>query len=115
VLSVSEDRKLNDYTPEGNRAIPFRNMIYLGDGLTDVPCMKLVKSNGGKSIAVHKKGDLATCLQLMKADRIDFYEEADYTEGKALFSLVSLILEKMKAEDTLSHLHKAMAERAEKE
>jgi 2-hydroxy-3-keto-5-methylthiopentenyl-1-phosphate phosphatase len=115
VLSVSEDRKLNDYTPEGNRAIPFRNMIYIGDGLTDVPCMKLVKNNGGKSIAVHKKGELATCLQLMKADRIDFYEEADYTEGKGLFSLVSLILEKMKAEDALALLHKAMADKAEKE
>lgn len=115
ILDVSEDRKLNDYTPEGNRAIPFRNMIYIGDGLTDVPCMKLVKNNGGKSIAVHKKGDLALCLQLMNADRIDFYEEADYTEGKNLFSLVSLILEKMKAEDELESLHKGMAERAEKE
>ena len=115
VLDVSEDRKLNDYTPEANRAIPFRNMIYIGDGLTDVPCMKLVKNNGGRSIAVHKKGDLATCFRLMQADRIDFYAEADYTEGNDLFSLVCLILEKMKAEDALALLHKGMADRAEKE
>ena len=52
VLDISDDATLNTYTPEDERPVPFRNMIYIGDGLTDVPCMKLVKINGGYSIAV---------------------------------------------------------------
>ncbi len=115
VLEVSEDRKLNDYTPEDNRIIPFRNMIYIGDGLTDVPCMKLVKNNGGKSIAVHKKGDFFICKKLMRENRINFFEEADYNKEGKLFALVSLILQKMKSEDELEALHKDMAEKAGKE
>jgi 2-hydroxy-3-keto-5-methylthiopentenyl-1-phosphate phosphatase len=46
VLDISNDDDLNKYTPEDERPVPFRNMIYIGDGLTDVPCMKLVKANG---------------------------------------------------------------------
>ena len=50
VLEINEDRKLNEYIKEEDRRIPFRNMIYIGDGLTDVPCMKLVKVNKGQWI-----------------------------------------------------------------
>ncbi|MDD3903601.1 MAG: HAD family hydrolase [Sphaerochaeta sp.] len=112
VLDVSEDKKLNDYTPETNRSVPFRNMIYIGDGLTDVPCMKLVKNNGGKSIAVHKPGELGICSQLMVEQRIDFYTEANYSPNKELFSLVSIILQKMQAENELEVMHQQMLDTA---
>ncbi|MDR3085238.1 MAG: haloacid dehalogenase-like hydrolase, partial [Christensenellaceae bacterium] len=56
ILDVSRDDELNRYTPEDERRVPFRNMIYIGDGLTDLPCMKLVKEGGGVSIAVYPKG-----------------------------------------------------------
>lgn len=112
VLDVSEDKKLNDYTPETNRSVPFRNMIYIGDGLTDVPCMKLVKNNGGKSIAVHKPGELGICSQLMVEQRIDFYTEANYSPNKELFSLVCIILQKMQAENELEVMHQQMLDTA---
>lgn len=53
VLDVTDHASLNEFTPENHRRIPFGNMIYIGDGFTDVPCMKLVKVNGGHSIAVY--------------------------------------------------------------
>ena len=112
VLEVYEDARLNDHTPEDERAIPFRNMIYIGDGLTDVPCMKLVKSNGGKSIAVYQAGSMDVCYKLMRENRIDYYALADYSDGAPLSSLVAAILRKIKAEDDLVQLHNAQAREA---
>jgi len=114
VLDVFEDKKLNNYTPENSRPVPFTNMIYIGDGLTDVPCMKLVKNNGGKSIAVHRQGDLETSHKLMREQRIDFFTEADYSKDKELFSLVSTILAKMQADNLLAAEHQRMSSAAHK-
>ncbi|MBM6937264.1 haloacid dehalogenase-like hydrolase [Pseudoflavonifractor phocaeensis] len=90
--------KLNRFTPENERRVPFRNMIYIGDGLTDVPCMKLVKSNGGQSIAVfdQEKGkDAAEALK--KAERVNFITAADYGPGSDMEIIVQAILKKIQA------------------
>lgn len=109
VLDVHEDGALNAYTAESERNVPFRNMVYIGDGLTDVPCMKLVKQNGGKSIAVYAKGKEAISYRLMKEDRINFFTEADYTTGGGeLFSLVKTILTQMQAENALTECQRVM-------
>ncbi|PKL12657.1 MAG: phosphoserine phosphatase [Spirochaetae bacterium HGW-Spirochaetae-8] len=112
VLDVYEDTRLNDHTPEDERAIPFRNMVYIGDGLTDVPCMKLVKSNGGKSIAVYQQGSMDVCKKLMRENRIDYYALADYSDGAPLSTLVAAILRKIKAEEDLVQLHNTQAREA---
>lgn len=90
--------KLNRFTPENERRVPFRNMIYIGDGLTDVPCMKLVKSNGGQSIAVYdqEKGKEAA-QALKKADRVNFVAAADYGAGSDLDMMVQAIMKKIQA------------------
>lgn len=90
--------KLNQYTPEDDRRVPFRNMIYIGDGLTDVPCMKLVKNNGGQSIAVYdqQKGKLAA-QELKKDNRVNYVIEADYSEGGDLETVVMSIMNKIRA------------------
>lgn len=87
--------KLNRFTPENERPVPFRNMIYIGDGLTDVPCMKLVKSNGGQSIAVYdqEKGKEAAEL-LKKADRVNFVAPADYGPDSDIEVIVKSIIKK---------------------
>lgn len=90
--------KLNRFTPENERRVPFRNMIYIGDGLTDVPCMKLVKSNGGQSIAVfdQEKGkDAAEALKV--ADRVNFIAAADYGAGSDIEIIVQAIIKKIQA------------------
>ncbi len=90
--------KLNRFTPENERPVPFRNMIYIGDGLTDVPCMKLVKSNGGQSIAVYdqEKGKEAAEL-LKKADRVNFVAPADYGPDTDIEVIVKAIIKKIQA------------------
>ena len=102
VLDLSEDEALNKYTPEEDRRIPFRNMIYIGDGLTDVPCMKLVKVNGGYSIAVHPKNKKSKVKDLLLHNRVDFIEQADYSEGSNLDRTVRDILCKMAMTDSLA-------------
>lgn len=105
VLDVWDDKKLNAYVPEEERRIPFRNMIYIGDGLTDVPCMKLVKSNKGQAIAVFRKRKKETAAQLMSENRVDFITEANYCEGGELDSIVKTIIEKMATVEKLVRLH----------
>ncbi len=105
VLEVSEDEKLNEYVNEDERRVPFRNMIYIGDGLTDVPCMKLVKVNKGQSIAVFKKRKKDTAAKLMAENRVDFITEANYCEDGELDGIVKTIIEKMATVEKLVRLH----------
>lgn len=93
VLDIAEDEKLNEFVEDIDRRIPFRNMIYIGDGLTDVPCMKLVKTNGGQSIAVYTKRE--NVISLLTNRRVDFIAPADYSDGSPLDELIKKILQKI--------------------
>lgn len=104
-LSVRDDEALNSYMSEGDRRIPFKNMIYIGDGFTDVPCMKLCKMNGGHSIAVYDKC-LDTAKKLMKEERIDFMAKADYRENTELDTTVKAIIDKIIIQNKLDTIHK---------
>lgn len=105
VLDVWDDERLNAFVNEEDRRVPFRNMIYIGDGLTDVPCMKLVKSNNGQSIAVFNKRKKEIAAQLMSENRVDFITEADYTKDSELDHIVKTIIKKMAVVENLSRLH----------
>ena len=77
------DMRVNDYMKEEEKNIPFSNMIYIGDGETDIPCMKLVKNFGGKSIAVYDSIDRKKIAEKMYTDgRVSYYSEADYRENE---------------------------------
>ena len=98
VLDVNDDEDLNAWIPHNERPIPFERMIYIADGITDVPCMRLVKEYGGKSIAVyHPQKDKAknTAQRLIKEGRVDFMSAADYREGGDLERIVKRILDHM--------------------
>ncbi len=106
ILDISNDGDLNKYTPEDERRIPFRNMIYIGDGLTDVPCMKLVKVNGGYSIAVYQSEHRDKVEELLRYERVDFLTPADYTENSELDKVIRDIICKMAMVDSLKAKNK---------
>ena len=101
IPDISDDDALNEYIPEEKRRVPFRNMIYIGDGLTDVPCMKLVKVNGGQSIAVYPRQRKNKVVELLRNNRVNYLALADYSEGSELDGLVKQIIDQMVATDTL--------------
>ena len=87
---------INEHMPEAERPIPFQNMIYVGDGMTDVPSMALTKKSGGHTVAVYdrkRKSGRATCVKLLNAGRADFIAEADYRSSSKLSRRVELLLD----------------------
>jgi hypothetical protein len=90
---------INEHMPEATRPIPFANMIYFGDGDTDVPSMAVMRKNGGHAIAVHTPGEAPTkCVDLFKAGRCDFFAPADYRRGSDLFKRTTLLLDRILAD-----------------
>ncbi len=78
--------------PEDQRPIPFSNMVYFGDGETDVPSMALMRKSGGHAIAVHPPGKAKQkCVDLFAAGRVDFFAVADYRRGSELFKRTCLL------------------------
>ena len=104
VLDVREHNALNGYTPDDKRRVPFRNMIYVGDGLTDVPCMKLIKSKGGRSIAVYQSNP-ASAQDMLRYGRVDYVAPADYRAGSRMEQVVFALLEKIRAVNDTISLH----------
>ncbi|MBE6117957.1 MAG: haloacid dehalogenase-like hydrolase [Erysipelotrichaceae bacterium] len=107
VLDVNDDEDLNAWIPHNERPVPFERMIYIADGITDVPCMRLVKEYGGKSIAVyHPQKDKAknTAQRLIKEGRVDFMSAADYREGSELERIVKRILDHMGADARMKEM-----------
>ena len=104
VLDVTEHKGLNESTPDNKKRIPFCNMIYIGDGLTDVPCMKLVKINGGHSIAVYHD-DRCIADSLISQGRVDFVVSADYRENSEMEKTVQTILNQIAALNKVLKLH----------
>ena len=95
----TDNKKVNDKMNE--RVIPYRNMIYFGDGVTDIPCMTFVKKQGGTSIAVYTKGQKNKVSGLLLDDRVNYISPADYQEGSDLDTLVKCIIHQMQLQHTL--------------
>ena len=101
VLDVSDDKTLNDSMPDDSKRVPFTNMVYMGDGLSDVPCMKMMRAYGGQAIAVYQEGNRQGVEDLLAKGRVDFIFPADYSEGTALDATVKHIIQKMAIADLL--------------
>ena len=101
VLDVSDDKTLNDSMPDDSKRVPFTNMVYMGDGLSDVPCMKMMRAYGGQAIAVYQASNRVGVEDLLAKGRVDFIFKADYSEGTALDLTVKNIIRKMAISDQL--------------
>ena len=103
-LSVLDHGLINDFVPHEDRPVPFTNMVFIGDGETDIPCMRLVRDQGGHSIAVYQPGSStkkARAEKLITDKRADFIAPADYREGRRLDEIVRTIVDKVVANDAL--------------
>ncbi|MDE6857450.1 MAG: haloacid dehalogenase-like hydrolase, partial [Alistipes sp.] len=107
VETVLHPNNYNRYMEEKNRPVPFRRMIYVGDGTTDIPCMRLVKNFGGHSIAVYNPDDKSARREmntLIHDNRVSHVCPADYTEGSEMDTLVKTIIDKIAADHRLALL-----------
>ena len=107
ILSIRDNKLVNESQLEENKRIPFPHMIYFGDGETDVPCMKIVKMFGGNSIAVYNPlvpGKHETAKKLLKQKRVNFITPASYTRESRTYKVVCSIIDKIKAEHELQRL-----------
>lgn len=106
VLDIN-DLGVNDAFAPENIRVPFRNMIYIGDSDTDIPCMKLVNTYGGHSIGVYNgdKLDKSKVYKMMREGRIRYYAPADYSEGTQLDELVKAIIDRTATNERLEEIH----------
>lgn len=107
ILSVRDNKKVNESQAEDNKRIPFPHMIYFGDGETDVPCMKIVRMFGGNSIAVYNpdiKKKVNVARKLLRQQRVNFIAPADYTAESRTYQVVCAIIDKIKADYDLANL-----------
>lgn len=117
VLDIN-DPGVNEYFPPEKIRVPFRNMIYIGDSDTDIPCMKLVNVHGGHSIGVYhpETKDKEKVWRMMRDRRIRYFAPADYSEGLELDLLVKSIIDKTAVYERLENRHfENMAEAAASE
>lgn len=109
ISKISDNYKVNEYKAEDERPVPFKNMIYFGDGETDIPCMKLIKQQGGNSIAVYKPRDSKkkTCAEkLISGNRVNFACVANYTKDGEIYKIVESIVSNIKSEHDLRDIEK---------
>lgn len=104
ILDISDDNKLNDKMLENDRRISTSNMIYVGDGYTDVPCMKLTKANGGVSIAVYTDKNYDTAKKLLNDGRINYMVGSDYREGTEMDEIIKKTIKSMVIDTELKNI-----------
>ena len=109
ILSIRDNKKVNESQLEEKKRIPFPHMIYFGDGETDVPCMKIVKMFGGNSIAVYNPNiprKKNTARRLLRQQRVNFITPADYTKESRTYEVVCSIIDKIQIDFDLANLAK---------
>lgn len=111
ILDETDATEVNKKHKE--KRIPFRNMIYIGDGLTDIPCMTMLKKSGGKSIGIYTQKNKEQVQQFLIDDRINYICPANYKEHSYLDKIVKLIIKTSCLVSELSELEEKQTAQAE--
>jgi 2-hydroxy-3-keto-5-methylthiopentenyl-1-phosphate phosphatase len=113
IQNTWDNSTINKFFPTDKRPMPFSQMIYIGDGLTDVPAMKMIKYQGGTAIAVYdpdeeikkeRKPAKLACEELIQQKRADYLAPADYTENSTLDKLIKTMINKVVEEEILREI-----------
>ena len=106
-LDINDHEGVNEYIRPEELRVPLRNVVYIGDSDTDIPCMKLVNSYGGHAIGVFdpEKKDKQKVFRLMANNRIRYFAPADYSEGGELDGLLKAVIDKTAAYEKLEERH----------
>lgn len=107
VKDISDNASVNKYVPKSERAVPFENMVFIGDGATDIPCFRLVKDQGGLSVAVYtpnKKGGKSKASAYLKDHRVHAVVPAAYTPDSELDKLVKAQIDVVASRHALNGL-----------
>ncbi len=107
IFSSRDNKIVNSSIAEDKKRVPFPNMIYFGDGETDVPCMKIVNMFGGHSLAVYDPANdkkKAGAMKLKRQGRVKFAVPAVYSRESKAYRIVCAILDKIKADNELTVL-----------
>ena len=110
-FTLHDDYNLNSKINDSERFIPYTNMIYIGDGITDVPCMSIIKDRGGHSIAIYQDKESEVAKKLVNDNRINFLCRSDYSKGKDVEKAVKLIFRKIHINNEIAEAIQEQAKR----
>ena len=83
---------VNRFLRPEERRIPLNNMIYVGDGLTDIPCFSLLKMSGGLGFGIfdpnQERKTKEALEQFLQTDRVLSMHAPNYARGTELASLL---------------------------
>lgn len=113
VLDISNDVLLNKKMLEEEKRISTSNIIYIGDGLTDIPSMRMTRENGGYAIALYQNNDKRVVNDLLLDKRIDFYAKANYEEDEEIDIFIKNILNEIAIKTKLKQINKYQIEKIE--
>ncbi len=109
VANVYDNSRINEFVPKRDRPVPFENMVFVGDGETDIPCFRLVKDQGGHAIAVYKpstRGAKGRAEKLVEDGRVNFIAPANYGEESEMEIFIKGVIDKVAADGVLKQLGK---------
>ena len=108
VKELGDDNSVNEKNVSGLR-VPYTNIVYIGDGMTDVACMTLVNKNRGYSIGVYTDENKASVKEIRRDKRCRFVMKADYSADKDMEKVLKLIIDEVAKRTILEEKEKALA------
>jgi len=105
---LSDNTAVNRFVPRRDRAVPFENMMFIGDGSTDIPCFRLIKDQGGLSIAVYKqraKGAQDKADIYVRDGRVHCAVPANYSDGSKIDRIVKAQIDFIVARSAIEALY----------